>query len=322
MQRSLFVLTVFFIMACALPAAAQSYAPTKAGLRQLVHDDEAMLPPPYAAKLRKREVDWEHGVGVTCTSTKWCYPDAGAMIQAIQSDVFKTDGFVFVRQEWSASFPMSKKAERDIGPDGASLTPIRLEQNIPQIVSPLTSQSLAFNTGVKNFVQLVWSDNGGPPFSAPREDTEDDIGLDYTFNPDALQGLFSFSFSISNYHHGAAHGSGQKYNFNWNIKSERQVVPGDIFDAGTGWQSAVAKAAMASFTEAGVIQPGYLTPDIMPQVNAQLADPNGWEILREGLKIDTGDYQICPYTCDTPSTIIPWSALKPYLKTNGLVQRD
>jgi hypothetical protein len=323
MQLRLFVLTGLFIMACALPAAAQSYAPTKAGLRQLVHDDEAMLPPPYAAKLRKQEADWERGVGVTCTRTKWCYPDAGAMINSIQSDVFKTDGFVFFTETWSTSFPLPAETIQEIGPNSAGLsTPIKLGQDIPQIVTPLTPQSRAFNTGMENFAQSVWSQQGGPPLSTPHDDKSDDFYFGCDLNTNALPGLFSFTCFFDNYHHGNIHATGRPHDFNWNIQSERQVTPDDIFAPGTGWQSAVAKAAISAFTRAGKIQPGFLMPQLMPQVNAWLSNPSGWDLLREGLKIDTGDYEICPYTCDAPSTIIPWSVLKPYLKPGGLVQSD
>jgi hypothetical protein len=52
------------------------------------------------------------------------------------------------------------------------------------------------------------------------------------------------------------------------------------------------------------------------------SDPRSWALLQTGLRIDTSSYEVCPYMCGAPAAIIPWAALKPYLKANGLVHNS
>jgi hypothetical protein len=52
------------------------------------------------------------------------------------------------------------------------------------------------------------------------------------------------------------------------------------------------------------------------------SDPRSWALLQTGLRIDTSSYEVCPYMCGAPAATIPWAALKPYLKANGLVHNS
>jgi hypothetical protein len=175
-------LAACFVLVSSPFASAQNYAPTTQGLRQLVADDAAMLPAPYAAKLRKQEADREKGIGVTCTPAgngqKFCYPDAKAMIQTIQAHIFRMDGYLFDDEEWSASFPLSPEVVRQMGGYGMpGTTPIRLDQNIPQIVVPLDAGALAFNVAVRSYAELIWMKVGGPPQTNLQADQFNDVEL-------------------------------------------------------------------------------------------------------------------------------------------------
>ncbi len=318
MQRTLFISVSFFTMFGAFPALAQTYPPTTAGLRALVADDAKILPPPYAARLRKQEADWENGIGVKCVldgvGKKHCRPDARVLIETIQRHVFELDGYVFDDEEWSASFQLSPATLRELG--GAS-PPVTLDQNIPHIVAPHDARSRAFNAGVTSYFNLLWRQLGGPPRTNPQSDQYSDFELDYSANHDALPSVISLSITLDHYTHGAAHGEGDTEDFNWSLALNRPITPADLFKSDSHWQLGVATAGVAAF--ASILQDSDFahTPEDMEK---SFADPHSWAILKSGLRIDTGSYEICPYTCGEPSATIPWSALKAYLKPGAVVQ--
>jgi hypothetical protein len=314
-------LAATLILASGFSATAQTYAPTTARLRELVDNDADMLPPPYAAKLRKQETDWEHRIGVTCTPTGYCYPDARAMVQTIQSHIFKIDKYIFDDEEWSKTFPLPPETVNELAGEAGSTAPITLDQNVPVIVAPLDATAIAFNLRMESYVDFLWEQAGGPSETTPTDDNNTDFLLDYSPNLDALPGVLSIDMSLSDYPHGAAHGEWRPANFNWNIAAERQVTPEDIFVASADWQKAVAQLAIAAFTRAGYIDSDYLT-DLMSIVDNSLVDPQSWALLKDGLRIETSAYEICPYSCGAPSIVIPWSALRAYLKPGGLVHHS
>jgi hypothetical protein len=320
MRCAALMLVTFYVLPGAFPASAQTYPPTIAGLRALVTDDAAMLPPPYAAQLRKQEADWEKGVSVTCVPTgskqRYCYPEAKTVIQTIQSHIFKMDGYVFDGEDWSTSVQMSPTALEHVG--GAS-TAISLDQDIPQIVAPLDAKSRAFNAAVKSYLLFLWMQLGGPPRTNPQADQCCDFELDYAPNTDALPGVISLSITLDNYTHGAVHGEGKMEDFNWSLTLNRHIIPADLFRPDTNWQLGVATAGVVAFAGVPQYSENLRTPENMEQL---FSDPRSWALLRSGLKIDTGSYEVCPYMCGAPAATIPWSSLKSYLKPGGLVHNS
>lgn len=316
MRRIAGGLTVL-LLAVVCPAWGATYQPTTAGLRQLVADDSAALPPPYAAKLKKQERDWETGIGVTCYGTgrsKFCEPDAKLMIQSIQAHVFKMDGYWFDDDKWSVSFPVSVQGLKELGADAS--TPIELEQNIPQIVAPLDAKARAFNAAIKDYAFSIWNEFDGPPRSNPQRDEYQDLSIDYEPNALALPGIISISFSEGNYVHGAAHGEGANFDFNWIIAQSRHAVPADIFSPAHNWRHGLTVAAIAAFKSKLKSSWGNGAAD---DFQGAFSRPDAWALLKSGLRIDTSSYEICSYACGAPSVIIPWSDLRPYLKSGWII---
>ena len=319
MRCAVFLLMTFYILPGAFPASAQTYPPTTAGLRALVTDDAAMLPPPYAAKLLKQEADWEKCLGVICVPPGSDSDTVEPIIETIQNHVFKMDGYVFDDMEWSATFPLPPATADDIEGESGSTTPIKLDQNVPLIVMPLDAKSRAFNLAVKSYFQFLWTQQGGPPQTNPQADQYDDIELDYSPNIDALAGVISLNITLDDTTHGAGHGEEQVEDFNWGLALNRQITPADLFMPDSDWQLGVATAGVAAF--ANVLQNSDFphTPEDMEQ---SFSDPRSWALLRSGLRIDTGSYEVCPYMCGEPPATIPWSALKSYLKPSGVVHKS
>jgi hypothetical protein len=312
-------LTAILILLPVFSALAKTYPPTTAGLRDLVADDATLLPPPYAARLRKQEADWEQGEGIY--SKTLCTPTAQQMIQTIQAHIFKTDGYVFDDEAWSASFPLPPDVAEQLAGEAGATSPVELDQNVPLIVAPVDAKAASLNMALESYIGFIWEQAGGPSQTTPTDDEELDVGLDYVFNQDALPGVISIDISLSTYQHGAVHPTGGPRNFNWNIAAGRQVIPEDIFASGSNWQDGVAKAALAAFRQEGYADPGYLQGDIL-FVDETLADPQYWALLREGLRVETESYEVCGYMCGWPSVVIPWTALSRYLKPGGLVHNS
>ncbi len=320
-------LITFFVLVCTYPANARTYPPTTAGLRQLVADDAAILPAPYAAKLRKEETDWEKGVGVTCRTYnpplgQVCSPDAREMINTIQSHIVRDNSYVFYPDEWSSIFPVTTMGQVDLN----ILTPVILQQNIPQIVSPLTTQAIAFNKAVQDFALKQWNAQGGPPRAHPRQDKSEDLALDYQIVPDPLSGVLSVSFQMDWDTKMGAHGNFLIADFNWNLNAGRELKADDIFASKKPWEKMLDATADASFAKiSGSAFPPSDEDNIydfslpITEIHQGYNDPHEWRVSATGLTIDTQEGEICGYACGLPNAFISWTILRPYLKIDGLV---
>lgn len=313
------VTAILFLLPMSL-VSAKTYPPTIAGLRDLVADDEAILPPVDAARLRRDEADWEQRTGIY---SKTLYPPtAQQMIQNIQSHIFEADGYVFDDKAWSASFPLPPDVAQQIAGEGGATTPVELDENVPLIVAPLDSKAASLNVALESYTSFIWEMAGGPSQTTPTGDDDLDLKLDYQFNPDSLPGVISIDMYLITYQHGLMHPIGGPENFNWNIAAGRQATPEDIFAAGSDWQDGVAQTAWAAFKQGGYVDSGYWKTQDMSGVNKKLTDPHYWALLRDGLRVETDSYEICGYPCGSPSVVIPWSALSRYLKPDGLVHHS
>jgi hypothetical protein len=243
------------------------------------------------------------------------YTQPQEQFSAMNPNRFKLNSFVFGNTKWTDSFPVSAQALADSGMSGSP--PIQLIQNIPQILRPLTPQTIAFNHAIKDFAASIWATAGGPLRTQSREDMSSDYELDYIPNANALPGIISIFFTLSNWTHVAAHGEWKNIDFNWNVAKSRQIIPGDIFNHAADWKLGVSTMGLKAFSD--LLQDSYDTPDAESWEGA-FADPQSWALLKSGLRVDTSAYEIGGYGGASPSAVIPWAALKPYLRPDGLVQ--
>jgi hypothetical protein len=320
-----FIVT-FLVLSAASPAIARTYPPTISGLRQLVADDAAMLPAPYAAELYKEEKDWENGIGVTCTTYnqplgRMCSPDSGDMIKAIQDHVTRSNDYLFYSDHWFTTFPIAPADQVDL----SVIAPVVLTQDIPQIVSPRTTQALAFNAAVREFALRQWDAQGGPPRTDPHQDKSEDLALDYTIAPNPLPGVVSVSFSLGWDTKTGVHGNFSIADFNWNLPAGRELGASDIFAQGKPWQSMLDAQADAIFAKiSGEPFPpdsyDFSPPTAGTGIHQGEKDPHEWRVTAAGLTIDTREGEVCGYDCGLPNAFISWTALRPYLNSNGIVR--
>jgi hypothetical protein len=323
-QRTLVTIRSGLFVGCLLTATtyeadAQVFAPTKEGLQQLVLQDAAMLPTPYATKLRKKLSDWEHGVGVKCYNfpnrSPICSPEAKDVIADIQVHIFMIDGFVIDSDEWSDNIP-SPEIPAPGGGLMPSGLPVALSQIFPKVVSSQSPAAKSFNTAAKQFGLSIWRNMGGPPRSNPEGDKSRDFEIDYAQNNNPLPGVISISYSWGDYSHGAAHGEFGGYDFNWNVAQKRPLEVGDLFNTKTDWEHGLATAILAAFQNSNQ---DYFANSTADDIVGEVSDPTRWAVTKVGLRVDTDAYEVGGYSYGAPSAVASWSSLKPYLKRGGLV---
>jgi hypothetical protein len=287
---------------------AQTYPPTKAGLEQLVADDAAMLPPARAVALKQKVENLEK-LNIKCyhypNGKSNCYPEPKDFIAQIEAHIFKINGFVIDSDEWKVSIPSDNST-----PAGLPDEPVELDQNFPDIVSPVTPQTRQFNEAVKQFGLVIWSEFGGPPRANPEEDGYTDVTVDYSPNIEPVPGVISIEFSAGNSHHGAADGGEyDSFDFNWDVAENRPVKAGDIFDETTDWKNGLADAVNDYFRRQTYLRGVEVDAAIV-------SDPYRWALLQSGLRVDGA---FGGHSQGETSALITWAALKPYLKKGGLV---
>lgn len=260
----------------------------------------------------------------------------GAGVAPAAGKTFHLDGYVADEAGWSATVQVTMAQAQDCG-YGNVVVPVQLDYAYPQILSPLDAHARAFNEGVKAEAAKLWHGLANVSQATANTDTCEDVGLGFAYPAEdaelgssdlapSLPGVISLQFVLADYTHGAAHSEWGNVGFNWDMAANRELRPADIFKAGDGWKQAVIKAAYAAFgnvihslvgpdMEAPMEETGTLPGD---EAEKDFTDPSDWLLSAKGLEIISSVYELCPYSCGTPSATIPWSALKPYLKPGGL----
>lgn len=249
-----------------------------------------------------------------------CSPDSRDMIKAIQDHVIQSNGYLFFSDHWFTTFPIAPADQVDL----SVIAPVVLKQDIPQIVSPRTTQALAFNAAVREFALSQWDAQGGPPRTDPHQDNSEDLSLDYTIAPNPLPGVVSISFSLEWDTKTGGQGNFSIADFNWNLKTGRELGAGDIFEQNKPWQSMLDAQADAIFAKiSGAPFPpdsdDFSPPTAGTDIHQGEEDPHEWRVTAAGLTIDTQEGEVCAYDCGLPNAFISWTALRPYLNSHGVV---
>ncbi len=201
---------------------------------------------------------------------------------------------------------------------------IKLDKTYPLISSPLTPDAKAFNAEIDKILPEWWN---GPTDNKVQSDPDTDITLDCEPAgedppvdgkfPDAggmLPGVISVACMNYSYMHGAPHGGGTFWGFNWLVHERRRVKADDIFAPHTQWLKAFAALLNADQNANG-------PPAFPVDGSSEFGDPSHWVVAINGL----GFIDSCAglYGFDDGGqgafVLIPWSQLRPYLNPHGIV---
>jgi hypothetical protein len=235
-------------------------------------------------------------------------------------------------QDYGAGYQMiviHQHKEHPIGPDvDPGWGPvIKLDKAYPVISSPLTADAKFYNADIGALMPRWWRGVDGPPNNSLAADSAWDISLDcepvgqqlpvdgpVPANAVMLPGVISISCGSYNYMHGAAHGGGFYWGFNWLVAQHRPIKPLDIFAPNSGWLEALTALVDAS-RNAGNNMPG------MKLAKLDFADTHHWVLMTAGLGLTYAHTEFGNCECGGEGMlyVIPWSKLSPYLRKDGIV---
>ncbi len=123
------------------------------------------------------------------------------------------------------------------------------------------------------------------------------------------------SMSLFTMGHGAAHPAEAYAIFHWLLRQNRAMLPTDIFRTNTTWQPALAQHCWQALKKQFPGKDSFLllkSPSDKSLLDV-IRDPDNWQILPSGLKINFPEYSVTPRVAPAAPVLVPWSTLKPYL---------
>ena len=203
---------------------------------------------------------------------------------------------------------------------------VEFSKTYPLIASPLTQDANAFNAKIRTMLPKWWN---GPSDNTQKSDPDTDITLVCQptgepppvdgKSPDAggmLPGVISMACMNDRYRHGALHGGGRYWGFNWLVDARRRLKASDVFAPGTAWKTPLAALLDADRNANG-------TPAV-PLRPLNVADPGHWVVARNGLGFIYAYAEFFGAEDGGAGAfdLIPWSKLRPYLNPHGIVPRQ
>ena len=204
--------------------------------------------------------------------------------------------------------------------------PIKLDRTYPLIASPPTPDTQAFDTEMQRRAAQWWAAMDAPKDNSTAADPVTDYSLDCepvglpppadSPSPDnarMLPGVISMACGTYVYPHGAGHGGGEYWGFNWIVSAHRDITASDVFAPNTSWRAALTAAANA-------IRPAAPSWGLQ---KLDFTDPSHWVLERGGLGLSYSYWQFAGYIDGGCGyfALIPWAKLAPYLRKDGIVPR-
>ena len=109
-----------------------------------------------------------------------------------------------------------------------------------------------------------------------------------------------------------AHGNSVLSHAHWSISHGRELMTLDILQG--SWQNLVAKEVYQ-----GLLQsvPDMILVNSPKEVISAIQRIDHWSFYQEGLEFSFSPYEVAAYAAGTPSVLIPWTKLRPYLTNDA-----
>jgi hypothetical protein len=213
----------------------------------------------------------------------------------------------------------SQESPPDANADPIDHAPDKFERTFPVISAPTTAETKAFDAAMLKMIAS--NGNGGTEDSDLSIDCEP-VGLAAPVDSRVPTGLAMIPGVISAacrsylYLHGAPHGYGSNWGFNWLVFQRREIRASDIFDTKTGWLAALNKSAKADQSAAGQTA-GSSDP-------LNLADTSHWVVTTGGLGITYSWSEFAGEEDGGAGMLdaISWSKLAPFLRKDGIIPKS
>jgi hypothetical protein len=149
-------------------------------------------------------------------------------------------------------------------------------------------------------------------------DSSQDIGYEIRF---ATDDLISVQFTEDSYSRGAAHGNQLTSVLNYDVKNGKKLALADLFNPKSNYLSVISAYCIKDLKSQAQKNKETMLSDDMIQSGASARADNyrAWAITRKGLWITFDPYQVAAYAAGPQFVLVPYSALKDIIKTDGPV---
>ena len=142
-----------------------------------------------------------------------------------------------------------------------------------------------------------------------------DLSIGYTVAL-AQDDLVSIKFDVGSYFQGAAHPNSYSDVLNFDLKNGKQLKLSDLFKPGSKFLQAIAAYCIADLKKQAKDK-GLLDQEIEKGAAASAGNYESWTITRRGLGIYFDAYQVGPYAAGPQFVLVPYSAVKDLINTDG-----
>jgi hypothetical protein len=146
-----------------------------------------------------------------------------------------------------------------------------------------------------------------------------DFGVGYSIGI-ARDDLISVEFDIGGYYAGAAHPNSYTEVLNFDLKNGKALRLADLFKPGAKYLQVVSTYSINDLkAQAKSKGPDSMLSDDTIRSGAG-PDPKNfksWTITRKGLSLTFDAYQVAPYAAGPQNVLIPYSALKDIIRSDG-----
>ncbi len=161
------------------------------------------------------------------------------------------------------------------------------------------------------------SDEYAGDSSLPAETQNSTLDVRYEFRY-ATDDLISVEFTESSYSRGAAHGNSLTTVLNYDVKNNRKLSLGDLFSA-KNYLSILSNYCMKDLRDRAKNDSESMISEEMMQSGASPHADNyrAVAIAKKGLWVTFDPYQVAPYAAGPQYVLVPYSALKDIIKSDG-----
>ena len=196
----------------------------------------------------------------------------------------------------------------------------------PQLTGSGSANYEKFNQTIRGVVTkkvaAFKTDQAPSPDDPPPTELESlgsDLNVAYTIAL-AKDDLISVVLEVSDYEAGAAHPNSYSEVMNFDLKNGKLLKLADLFQPGSKYLQAISAYSIADLKKQGKQgQDSMLEDDDWIQRGAGPDAENygNWTIGKKGVEIIFDSYQVASYAAGPQHVLVPYSALKGLIKTDG-----
>ena len=152
----------------------------------------------------------------------------------------------------------------------------------------------------------------------PAETQTSTLDSDYQIRL-AADDLISIEFSESAYSRGAAHPNSYTTVLNYDVRNGKKLALADLFNAKSNYVKVISDYCIKDLKQQAKKEKDSMLTDDMIQsgASARADNFNAWTITKQGLWITFDPYQVAAYAAGPQQVLVPYSALKDLIKTDG-----